>query len=215
MTPRFPPDSVRRVTGRVIELFAHPGGLAARPMATVLNLVNGASGERAAGALGVRPGDRVLEVGFGGGAAVPSTLRALDGNGQLYAVDLSADMARLAARRFTADADDGSLVLLCADVSAIPFAGGTFDSAYALHSHMYWPSVLDGIREIRRVLAPGGRLLLGMDAVAGIRLLQWFGRGYRPAGPDELVNLFAEAGFVDISRRRLVGGFVTVMGRRP
>ena len=89
-----------RVGEEVTELFAHPGGWAARPMAHVLNFFNRRGNQLVAGALEVRPGQRVLEIGFGGGAAFPATLSALDGDGQLCAVDLSPDMAILAARRF-------------------------------------------------------------------------------------------------------------------
>ncbi|HET6965818.1 MAG TPA: methyltransferase domain-containing protein [Acidimicrobiales bacterium] len=201
---------VRSISGRVIDLFGHPAGRAARPMATVLNFFNRRSGKHAASALGVRPGHQVLEVGFGGGAAIMSTLQALAGEGQMIAVDLSLDMVTLAATRFPRNL----LELVCADVTALPFENGSFDRAYALHSHMYWPSLLDGASEMHRVLAPGGRLLLGMDTVAGIPLLQRCGKGSRPAAPAEVAGLLAEAGFVDVTCQSLVRGVVGVAGVR-
>src|SRR6266498_4470088 len=91
---------LRRVGEQVTELFAHPGGSAARPMAHVLNFFNRRGNRLVADALDVRTGHRVLEIGFGGGAAVPAMLGALRGDGQLCAVDLSPDMAVLAASRF-------------------------------------------------------------------------------------------------------------------
>jgi len=208
-------NPLRRVGNQVVDLFGHPGGRAARPMAHVLNFFNHRTGERAAPALGVRPGHRVLEVGFGGGAAIPSTLRALDGAGVLCAVDLSQDMVGVAARRFSAAVGDGRLVLVNADALALPLNSGTFDRAYALHSHMYWPSVLAGIREFHRVLVPGGQLLLAMDTVAGIPLLQRFGGSYRPAESGQLGSLFAEAGFADITTQKLTRGVVSLSGTRP
>jgi SAM-dependent methyltransferase len=89
-----------------------------------------------------------------------------------------------------------------------------FDRAYALHSHMYWPSLLGGIREIHRVLRPQGRIVLAMDVVSGIRLIQWFGRSYQPAGPDRLVELFGEAGFTDVTTARLTSSVVAVVATR-
>ena len=41
-------DSVRRVGQRIVDLFAHPAGMAARPMARILNLVNAAANRRVA-----------------------------------------------------------------------------------------------------------------------------------------------------------------------
>jgi len=183
-------------------------------MARVLNFFNRRGNQRVPGALDVRPGQRVLEIGFGGGAALRSTLHTLQGNGQLCAVDLSPDMAVLAARRFRTEVEDRTLLVASADVAALPLESEVFDRAYALHSHMYWPSLLTGIREVHRVLRPGGRVLLGMDVVAGVRLIQWFGRGYQPAGPDRLAEVFQEAGFTDVSPFRLTAGVVAVLGTR-
>src|SRR5205807_8958543 len=133
-----------------------------------LNFFNRRGNQLVAGALEVRPGQRVLEIGFGGGAAFPATLSALDGDGQLCAVDLSPDMTILAARRFRTAVDDGTLLLASADAAALPLQSAAFDRAYALHSHIYWPSPLAGIREIHRVLRPAGRILLAVDVVSGI-----------------------------------------------
>jgi SAM-dependent methyltransferase len=123
-------------------------------------------------------------------------------------------MAVIAAKRFRAAVEAGALVLACADVAALPLQSAVFDRAYALHSHLYWPSPLAGIREIHRVLRPEGRILLAMDVVSGIRLIQWFGRGYQPAGPDRLVELFGEAGFTDVTTARLTSGVIAVLGTR-
>jgi ubiquinone/menaquinone biosynthesis C-methylase UbiE len=123
-------------------------------------------------------------------------------------------MAVLAARRFRTAVEAGALALACADVAALPLQSSEFDRAYALHSHMYRPSPLAGIREIHRLLRPEGRILLAMDVVSGIRLIQWFGRAYQPAGPERLVELFAEAGFTDVTTTRLTSGVVAVIGTR-
>jgi SAM-dependent methyltransferase len=197
---------------RITELFAHPGGRAARPMASVLNFFNRAGNRLIADEVAIRPGDRVLEVGFGGGAAVPTTAAALDGEGLLCGVDLSPDMARLAARRFGAGAT--APVFAAADVAALPVRTGTFDCAYAMHSHLYWVSPLDGIRELHRVLRADGRVLLGMDVVSGVRLVRWFGRDYKPAGAEEVAELLSAAGFGEVAIRHLTRGTVAVLGTR-
>lgn len=183
-------------------------------MAHALNFFNRRGNRLAAVALDVRPGHRVLEVGFGGGAAIRTTLGALAGEGSLCAIDLSADMAVLAADRFHRVIGEGALVLACGDVEALPLRSSTFDRAYAMHSHMYWPSPLAGIREVHRVLRPEGRVLLAMDVISGLRLIRWFGRGYQPATPARLVDLFGAAGFSDIATTRLTGGVVAVSGTR-
>jgi arsenite methyltransferase len=207
-------NPVRRIGEDVTELFAHPGGWAARPMVHALNFFNRRGNRLVASALGTRPGDRVLEVGFGGGAAMPTTIAALDGRGLVCGLDLSEDMARLAAARFQAKTEEVTPTFACGDVESLPLRSRAFDRAYAMHSHLYWPSPLRGIREMRRVVRPHGRVLLGMDVVSGVRLVRWFGRGYKPPDTDELQRLVREAGFSDVSTRKLTGGVVAVIGTR-
>jgi len=207
-------NPVRRIGEDVTELFAHPGGWAARPMVYVLNFFNRRGNRFVASALDVRRGHRVREVGFGGGAAMPTTMAALDGNGVLCGIDLSADMARLVAERFRDIPGDVTPLLACGDVERLPLRSQTFDRAYAMHSHLYWRSPLAGIREIHRVIRRQGQILLGMDVVSGVRLVRWFGRGYRPADPGALQELLRQAGFVDVSSHKLTGGVIAVVGTR-
>ncbi len=205
---------VRSLSQRVVDLFGHPAGLAAEPMARTLNIVNRAGNQRMADFVGARPGDRVLEVGFGGGAAISRTLGRIAPSGVLVAVDLSVDMAIRARRVFADAARSGALHVLCADVARLPIADVSVDHAYAMNSHQYWPSPADGIREIHRVLRTGGRLVLGMDTVAGIHLIRWFGPNYSPATPAQLVDLFRDAGFGRVTTRRLTPTVTAVIGER-
>jgi ubiquinone/menaquinone biosynthesis C-methylase UbiE len=183
-------------------------------MVSVLNFFNRRGNRLVASALDVRSGHRVLEVGFGGGAAMPTTMAAIDENGMLCGVDLSADMARLVAERFRSTPGDVTPLLACGDVERLPLRSETFDRAYAMHSHLYWPSPLAGIREIHRVVRRQGRILLGMDVVSGVRLVRWFGRGYKPPDPHDLQELLRQAGLVEVSSRKLTGGVVAVVGTR-
>ena len=183
-------------------------------MVYALNFFNRRGNRLVASALDVHPGHRVVEVGFGGGAAMPTTIAAIDGNGMLCGVDLSADMARLVADRFRRTDAGVTPLLACGDVERLPLKSETFDRAYAMHSHLYWPSPLAGIREMHRVVRHQGRILLGMDVVSGARLVRWFGRGYKPPEPKELQELFRSSGFVNVSSRKLTGGVVVVVGTR-
>ena len=208
-------NPVRRVGEDVTEWFAHPSGWVARPMVHALNFFNRRGNRLVASALDVRPGSHVLEIGFGGGAALPTTAAALDGRGLLVGIDLSPDMARLAAARFGRAGAELRPVFGCGDAARLPLPSGAFDHAYAMHSHLYWPSPLDGIREMWRVLRPSGQILLGMDVVTGFRLIRWFGRRYDPADPDRLESLLSQAGFDGVTRLTLTGGVVAVVGTRP
>jgi ubiquinone/menaquinone biosynthesis C-methylase UbiE len=104
------------------------------------------------------PEDRVLEIGFGPGLAVErNAARAAFVAG----VDHSPLMVRKAARRVRGALREGRVDLREGTVEALPFADGSFTRAMALNSLQFWPSAEAGLRELHRVLAPGGRLALG------------------------------------------------------
>jgi SAM-dependent methyltransferase len=99
---------------------------------------------------------RVLEVGCGTGEFAERMARELDV--ELVAVDISARMVELTAAR--------GIDARVADVQALPFEDAEFDVAVANWVLYHAPDVDLAIRELARVLRPGGRLVaatLGVD----------------------------------------------------
>jgi SAM-dependent methyltransferase len=109
--------------------------------------------------LAVRPADRVLEIGCGPGLAVAGLARA--GAGHVYGVDHSAVMLRQASRRNAAAIRAGRVTLIRASADQLPAAlDGPFDAILAVNSLGFWPAPADRLAELRRRLAPGGRLAI-------------------------------------------------------
>ena len=54
-------------------------------------------------------------------------------------------------------------------VSQLPFDPGTFDLVTAFETHYYWPDLAASMREIRRVLKPGGTLMIVAESYRGSR----------------------------------------------
>jgi SAM-dependent methyltransferase len=109
--------------------------------------------------LGVQPADRVLEIGFGPGVAIAELVRA--GAGHVYGLDHSGVMLRQASRRNAAAIRAGRVTLIRASVDQIPPAlGGPFDAIFAVNSHGFWPAPAQHLAELRRRLAPGGRIAI-------------------------------------------------------
>ena len=109
--------------------------------------------------LGVQPGDRVLEIGFGPGVAIAELVRA--GAGQVYGIDHSDVMLRHASRRNAGAIRAGRVTLFRASVEQLPPAlEGPFDAILAVNSLGFWPSTVNHLAQLRHRLAPGGRIAI-------------------------------------------------------
>ena len=109
---------------------------------------------------------RVLEVGGGSGLSLPCYPRA--GWTELVLVDLDQTMLDLAAQR---ELPGGQPMTVCqGNVEALPFEAGAFDTVVAQFLFCGVTQPVQGLRECRRVLAPGGRLFL----LEHVRSDHWF-----------------------------------------
>jgi ubiquinone/menaquinone biosynthesis C-methylase UbiE len=109
--------------------------------------------------LDVRTASQVLEIGFGPGLAVAALVHA--GAGHVYGVDHSGVMLRQAYRRNAAAIRAGRVTLINASVDRLPAAlDGPFDAILAVNSLGFWPAPAERLAELRRRLAPGGRIAI-------------------------------------------------------
>ncbi|NGO68922.1 SAM-dependent methyltransferase [Streptomyces boncukensis] len=110
-----------------------------------------------AGRLRVGPGDRVLDAGCGVGR--PALRVASSTGAAVLGVTISEQQVRQATELAEAAQMSGQVSFAYADAMDLPFESGSFDAVLAFESivHMDRPKAL---REMARVLAPGGRLVL-------------------------------------------------------
>jgi ubiquinone/menaquinone biosynthesis C-methylase UbiE len=162
-------------------------------------------------ALGLQPGDRLLDVGCGTGLAVreaaPRVARAVG-------VDLAAKMIERAH-----ELAEGLVhaEFLVGDSEHLPFADGEFTAVLCTSSFHHYPDPGRAAREMARVLAPGGRLALGdvnRDRFFMVAL-DWLGRlverghvGVRSSA--EIGRYLDEAGLTVIAFCRLWYGNYTI-----
>ncbi len=126
--------------------------------------------------LGLTPSDRLLEVACGGGAFLH---RALESGGTASAIDHSPEMLRVAGDLNSDAMSARRLTLVEGDAGALPFDTGTFTCCVCTGAFGFFPEPARTLREMRRVLAPGGRLALFTDSPAP--------RG-TPAAPEPIAS---------------------------
>ena len=110
-------------------------------------------------ALGLRPGERVLDLGCGPGFLAAEMAEQVGRDGRVDAVDVSPSMLAIAGRRSRSD-DAAPVELAEADVTDLPYDDEQFDAAVSTQVYEYVADMPRALAEVRRVLAPGGRLLV-------------------------------------------------------
>jgi demethylmenaquinone methyltransferase/2-methoxy-6-polyprenyl-1,4-benzoquinol methylase len=175
----------------------------------------------------VRPGDRVLDACCGTGDLAVAAQAA--GSGSVVGVDFSERMLERARRKAP------GLEFVQADVLALPFEDGGFDAAVVGFGVRNVEDLEGALRELRRVLRPGGRLgILEITTPSGIlapfyrvwfdRVVPLLGRvlpggdayTYLPASvrrfprPEELADLLRACGFGAVRFRLFAGGIVAL-----
>ncbi|MET7727438.1 class I SAM-dependent methyltransferase [Streptomyces mirabilis] len=110
----------------------------------------------AVGELGLREGDRVLDAGCGTGRALPPLRAAVGPSGVVVAADLTPAMLAAAVR--AGRHRDGQLLL--ADVTALPLRTESLDAVLGAGLIAHLPNPAENLRELARVVRPGGTLAL-------------------------------------------------------
>ena len=118
--------------------------------------ISSAGRERAVSLVNRLPGRAVLEVGVGTGLALPRYAP----DKRIIGIDLSAEMLALARRRVTDLQLRNVDGLLEMDAEATDFADGQFDTAVAMFVASVVPNPRRLLTELRRVVRPGGNILL-------------------------------------------------------
>lgn len=107
-----------------------------------------------------RAGEQILEIGPGTGLQSLHVAPQLGAGGQLSVVDVQQQMLDHVMAR-AAERSIGNITPHLASAGALPFAGAQFDAAYLVTVLGEIPGQLAALMELRRVLKPGGRLVVG------------------------------------------------------
>jgi ubiquinone/menaquinone biosynthesis C-methylase UbiE len=182
--------------GHIAHQARQPNGLFGRVVFWIMSHETRRANAAGIAHLSLRPGHRVLEVGFGHGRTLAALLEAVP-NGQVTGVDFSADAVQWAEHKYAAAIRTGRLRLHCCDDVDMPLPDASVDRALSVHTVYFWKNPLEHLRSFARVLAPDGLLVLGWR-VPTERSSRFPDDVYRFPSAESIQQLAQQAGFSDI-----------------
>jgi arsenite methyltransferase len=183
MAPRF-----------IARQLSHPVGIMGRVIGHLMNRHNAKMNAFAMRLLDPTPDDRVLEVGFGGGVNLPVLIQS----GALVAgIDRSALVVSRANAKFAEAVAAGRAEFREGSVEALSFAAASFGKVLTVNTVYFWTSLDAGLGEIRRVLVPGGRVIIGFLPKDRMDRMGMPADIFTTRAPDDVVAALARTGFID------------------
>lgn len=202
---------MKRLRRGVARQLGHPAGGFGRLLARGLNRFNRGINAEAIAALEVAGSHHAVDVGFGGGVGLRGLL---DGPARrVTGIEHSPDMVAAAARRFTRDISSGRLVLAEGSVAALPLADGEADRLLTVHTLYFWPDAEAGMAELRRVIAPDGRVCVAIQPREAMEDDPLHEHGFKLYSAADLRRLLEGAGFAAVEVRESEDRLLGLAGR--
>jgi ubiquinone/menaquinone biosynthesis C-methylase UbiE len=171
-----------------------PRGVFGRVLGAIMAVETRALNDEVLRHLAVATGEGILEIGFGHGRTLERAANATP-DARFAGIDHAEDMVAALSRRARRLIAEGRLEVHAGDSGAVPWPDATFDGAFAVHTIYFWSEPARHFAEIRRVLRPGGRLVLAFrdrtpNAESSVPL-----DIYHLRSRDEVLALLTAAGF--------------------
>jgi len=166
-------------------------------------------------ALDARPGERILDLASGTGEPALTLARRLKGHASITGIDAADGMVRVAQMKADRERLPG-ISFKCMPAEQLSFHDNAFDRVLCRFGVMLFTDPLQGLKEMRRVLKPGGRFALAVwSTPEAIPTLHWVYETFKTRLPENLhpplakvtslgapgllQDLLKQAGFSDFS----------------
>ena len=185
-----------RLRNFITKQFGNPSGLFGRFIGNGMAKRNVFDAQWTISLLDIQPHHRILEIGFGPGVSTQMASEKAS-KGFVAGIDHSKTMVQAASQRNANAIQSGRMELKHSEVASLPYPDKSFDIAFSLHSIYFWQIPVDCLREIKRVLKPGGLLAITIQpkdmwkpTVDTSIMTLYFGK--------DLASLFSDAGYRNI-----------------
>lgn len=147
--------------------------------------------------------ERILEIGLGNGGHMASIFRRAPPL-RFVGIDISSTMTTVAQARHASLIQRGLVALVTADALHMPFARDCFDKAVAINTIYFWPDLLKGLSEIRRVLRSCGVLVIAAITPEAAIEMPFAAYGFNVYDASTLEDACVAAGFPSVQISRYV-----------
>ncbi len=201
MPPRF-----------IARQLSHPSGFLGRVIRLLMNRGNAALNTFAIQQLHLKSTDRILEIGFGGGATLPVLIA---GAAFVAGIDRSIDAVESAKARFPGDTR--RIDFRQGNVEAIPFEDASFDKVFTVNTIYFWSSLDEGFAEIHRVLAPDGTVVIGFLPKQSMDRMNFPDDIFTSRAPEDVLAALGRNGFASarIERPDATTRWNVIVATRP
>ena len=155
------------------------------------------------GLMDFNPTDRVLDLGCGTGWASRRLARMVP-EGEVVGIDVADEMLRRAEQ---ASSGIANVRYLWGSAEKIPAADNSFDKVLSVESFYYYADQGKALDELRRVIAPGGRLFILINLYRDNHYsLLWVSELKVPVqvrSEAEYLDMMRQHGFIDVEARRI------------
>ncbi|MFP3089681.1 class I SAM-dependent methyltransferase [Treponema sp. TIM-1] len=136
-----------------------PQGFCGRIFVTTMNLAHTGISRWGLKHLEIRPGDHILDIGCGGGRNVARMLKRAS-QGRVCGLDYSEVCVEKTKRLNRRAVREGRAEIRLGSVSENPWPDNSFDLVTAFETVYFWPDFANDLREVLRVLKPGGAFFI-------------------------------------------------------
>ena len=192
---------------------ACPQGRMGRAMLKFMNLCHAPLTNWGLSLVDIQDGWTMLDIGCGGGATLQRLLKRSQG-AKVYGIDISEESVAK-ARQINADMLDKQVFVQQGSAEKLPYEDGKFDLVTAVETVYFWPNLPSCLKEVRRVLKPGGHFAIMVEVVDTDSKWTNVVEGMTAYTPDQLKTLLDEVGFKQTEIHRKKPSYATILGVKP
>jgi ubiquinone/menaquinone biosynthesis C-methylase UbiE len=144
--------------------------------------------------LSLKENDHVLEIGFGTGKLIFEMAKRVN-KGLIEGIDLSDAMVAIAEKKNKKYIAEGKVIIRQGDFEETTYSDNHFDKICSANTVYFWPHPDNYIKNILRILKPGGKLILAFEDIEQLESRPLSTNVFRFYQPDEIITLLSRNGF--------------------